>query len=65
MAMDISGFGAFGNPRHMAPHTVAKRMDRMRQIVVYHRVAGKALLRACGYGLRTSGRCAYLMYVMT
>jgi hypothetical protein len=51
MAVDITGFSALGNPRHVAADTVGKRMDRMTQVLVDLHVALKALRGTCCKGL--------------
>jgi hypothetical protein len=44
MAVGVPGFGALDNPGHVATDAVGKRVDRMRQVCVYHPVAPQTLL---------------------
>ena len=51
MAVDITGFGALGNSRHVAAHTIGKRMDRVAHVLVDLHMALKALRGTCRKGL--------------
>ena len=64
MAVDVAGFRALGNPRHMAAYTVGKRVDRMGHVLVDLYMAFKTLFGACCPGLGTRGGNADLMNEM-
>ena len=64
MAMQISRFGAPGNPGHVAPNAVRKRVDRMREIVIEIGVTKETLLRAGCLGLGTRAGYSQLVHVM-
>ena len=64
MTVKVSRFRVLSDPRHMATHTIGKRVKIVGLQLVQYLVALKALLGTRRNRLRASGRQAYLVHVM-
>ncbi len=64
MAVNVPGFRALGNPRHVAPDAVGKRVDGMGSGLVEDHMAFKALLRPRSDGLGAGRGHTQLVYIL-
>ena len=64
VAVNVAGLGTLDNSRHVAAHTVGKRVNGVGRCLIQDRMTFKALLGACSDSLGTGGRQADLVDVV-